>query len=282
MKLARPGKTAGRRTRTAMPNVARTIETPSKKADRISATSNTDRRREAGIRRPSGGISQPGLKVMHGLRAWRAFILLSACAHLLPASSRVLYRPAAGNRPPQISIKGEIVQADLEAFTAIAETARQEAVTFMASRGTSTPPPGMEFVNVALDSRGGNIWAAMSIGRIIRRYSFATRVEVGASCVSACVYLLAAGQGRYVGGRVGVHRPHLQNDGVTSARAEKAQYASINAQTRQYLEEMNLPTSLHVRMMQTPSDRVTWLSAQDLSTYGLTRMIPPSPRPAVP
>jgi len=197
---------------------------------------------------------------------WRAFILfLSACAYVLPASSRVLYRPAAGNRPPQISIKGELVQADLEAFTAIAETARQGAAK----------------VNVALDSHGGNIWAAMSIGRIIRKYAFMTRVEVGASCVSACVYLLAAGQGRYVGGRVGIHRPFLPNDGVTSARAKKAQYAGINAQTRQYLEEMGLPTSLHDRMMRTPPDRVAWLSAQDLSTYGLMRMEPPPARPTV-
>ncbi|WP_422823523.1 ATP-dependent Clp protease proteolytic subunit [Variovorax rhizosphaerae] len=140
----------------------------------------------------------------------------------------------------------------------------------------------MGSVNVALDSPGGNVWVAMSIGRTIRKYAFTTRVEVGATCVSACVYLLAAGQARYVGGRVGVHRPYLQNDGVTSARATKAQYAGVNVQARQYLEEMNLPTSLHDRMMQTPSDRVTWLSAKDLSTYGLTRMNPPSPRPAVP
>ncbi|SEB21922.1 hypothetical protein [Variovorax sp. YR216] len=220
---------------------------------------------------------------MHGLRIWRASIcFLSACACFLPASSRVLYRPAAGNRPPQISIKGDLVQADLEAFTAIAETARQGAATFMANRGMSAPPPGMGFVNVTLDSRGGSIWVAMSIGRIIRKDSFMTRVEVGASCVSACVYLLAAGQGRYVGGRVGVHRPYLPNDGVTSARAKRAQYAGIHAQTRQYLEEMGLPTSLHDRMMQTPPDRVSWLSSQDLSTYGLTKMIPPPSRPAVP
>ncbi|MEJ8853570.1 hypothetical protein WKW79_03270 [Variovorax robiniae] len=220
---------------------------------------------------------------MHGLRAWRAAIcFLSVCAQVLPASSRVLYRPAAGNRPPQISIKGEIVQADLDAFTAIAGTARTDAATFIAGRGKGTTSPGMGSVNVTLDSLGGNVFVAMSMGRIIRTYAFATRVELGARCVSACVYLLAAGQGRYVGGRVGVHRPHLQNDGVTSARATKAQYAGVNAQARQYLEEMGLPTSLHDRMMQTPSDRVTWLSAHDLSTYRLTTMIPPSPRPAVP
>ena len=198
----------------------------------------------------------PGFVV--GLKTWRALIFsLSAFAYFLPASSSVLYRPAAGNRPPQISIKGELVQADLEAFTAIAETARQEDPR----------------VNVALDSHGGNIWVAMSIGRIIRKYAFMTRVEVGASCVSACLYLLAAGEARYVGGRVGIHRPYLPNDGVTSARAKKAQYAGINAQTRQYLEEMGLPTSLHDRMMRTPPDRIAWLSAQDLSTYSLMKMI---------
>ncbi|MBB3181899.1 hypothetical protein [Variovorax sp. Sphag1AA] len=208
---------------------------------------------------------------MQRLKIWRtSTLLLSAYACFLPAAASVVYRPAAGNRPPQISIKGDLVQTDIETFATIAETARQDAATFM--------PNGL--VNVTLDSRGGNIWVAMSIGRIIRKYSFMTRVEVGASCVSACVYLLAAGEGRYVGGRVGIHRPYLPNDGVTSARAKKAQYEGINAQTRQYLEEMGLPKSLHERMMRTPPDGVNWLSAQELSAFGLTKMIPPPPKPA--
>ena len=220
---------------------------------------------------------------MNRLQTWRACIFfLGACACLLPASSRVLYRPAAGNRPPQILIKGELVQKDIEAFTAIAETARQDAATIKANRGPAAPKPGGESVNVTLDSRGGSIWVAMSMGRIIRKNSFMTRVEVGASCVSACVYLLAAGESRYVGGRVGIHRPYIPNDGVTSARAKKAQYDGINAQTSQYLEEMGVATSLHDRMMQTSPDRVTWLSEQEMSTYGLTRMALPSPRPAGP
>ena len=218
------------------------------------------------------------------VRTWRApiILLLAACAFHVPAWSRIHYRPAAGNRPPHILIKGELVQADIEAFTAIAETARKDAAAFMASKGIDTPPPGMGFVNVAIDSRGGSIWVAMSIGRIIRKYAFTTRVEVGASCVSACVYLLAAGQGRYVGGRVGIHRPYIPNDGVTSARAKKAQYEGINAQARQYLEAMGLPASLHDRMMETPPDRVTWLTEQELSTYGLMKVGPPPPRAAAP
>lgn len=216
------------------------------------------------------------------VRIWRTTIIfLGAFACVLPALARIHYRPAAGNRPPQILIKGELVQADIEAFSTVAETARKDATAFMASRGIDTPPPGAGFVNVAIDSRGGSIWVAMSIGRIIRKYSFATRVEVGALCVSACVYLLAAGQGRYVGGRVGIHRPFIPNDGVTSARAKKAQYEGINAQARQYLEEMGLPASLHDRMMETPPDRVTWLTEQELSTFGLMKMGRPPPRPAV-
>ena len=151
-----------------------------------------------------------------------------------------------------------------------------------ASAATDTRPTGRGSVSVVLDSHGGNIWVAMTMGRIIRTHSFTTRVEVGASCVSACVYLLAAGSGRYVGGRVGVHRPYLPNDGVTSARAKRAQYAGINAQTKQYLEEMGLPASLHDRMMQTPPDRVAWLSARDVSNYGLTTMTQMPSSPAMP
>ncbi|MBS0341363.1 MAG: hypothetical protein JSS56_12615 [Proteobacteria bacterium] len=180
----------------------------------------------------------------------------------------MIYTPGAGNRPPQILVKGELVQADVEAFTTAAQTAR------------TTPGGGAGHVNVVIDSRGGNIWAAMTIGRIIRKNAFMTRVERGASCVSACVYLLAAGEGRYVGGRVGIHRPYIPNDGVTSARAKKAQYDGINMQSRQYLEEMGVSAALHDQMMQTPPDRVTWLSEHDMATFGLTKMVAPPPRPA--
>jgi len=216
-------------------------------------------------------------------RNWRTVaVFLGAFAVLLPAMSRVFYQPGAGNRPPRILIKGELVQADLDAFPAIAKTAREDAAAALASNGTSAPPLGKGTVNVMLDSRGGSIWVAMSIGRIIRANAFMTRVEGGASCVSACVYVLAAGQARYVGGRVGIHRPFLPNDGVTSARAKKAQYEGINAQASQYLEEMGLPKSLHERMMRTPPDRVAWLSAQELSIFGLMRLAPPPPGPALP
>lgn len=223
--------------------------------------------------------TQAGLMKIHKRLACHGIIaMLGTCAFALPASSRVIYRAGAGNRPPAITIKGELVQADLEAFRAAAETAQQEAATSSArDADPRRPRPGP--VNVNLDSRGGNIWVAMSIGRVIKQYAFMTRVELGSSCVSACVYVLAAGQGRYVGGRVGIHRPYLPNDGVTSARAKKAQYEGIHAQSRQYLEEMDVPASLHERMMQTPPDRVTWLSEQDLSTYGLTQVVRPPPKP---
>lgn len=191
---------------------------------------------------------------------------------VFPPRPRAFCTGGAGNRPPQISIEGQLAQQDLEVFTFFAEKARVDAAS--AAKGAQLVGRGS--VSVALDSHGGNIWVAMSIGRLIRKYSFQTRVEVGASCVSACVYLLAAGSGRYVGGRVGIHRPYLPNDGVTSARAKRAQYAGINAQTRQYLEEMALPTSLHDRMMRTPPDRVALLSAQDVSKYGLTTLRVPS------
>jgi len=137
-------------------------------------------------------------------------------------------------------------------------------------------PFGACDVLVAAQRRSG---IGVSIGRVIRQYAFMTRVEFGASCVSACVYLLAAGQGRYVGGGVGIHRPRLLNDGVTSARTRQAQYAGVQAQTRQYLEEMNLPASLHNRMMRTPPDQVAWLTPHELTAFGLTKMIPPVPRP---
>lgn len=76
---------------------------------------------------------------------------------------------------------------------------------------------GPERPRVLIDSPGGSIAPALSIGRLIRARGLDVAVahavggrptEAGAGCASACVLVLAAGVGRGVGpgARVGVHR----------------------------------------------------------------------------
>jgi hypothetical protein len=65
------------------------------------------------------------------------------------------------------------------------------------------------YLFVILNSPGGDIAAAMKIGRLIRKSPGRTMVEGTATCASACVLLFGAGISRIVfdGGKIGVHRP---------------------------------------------------------------------------
>lgn len=64
---------------------------------------------------------------------------------------------------------------------------------------------------VLLDSPGGNVSAALEMGRLLRRISAHTVVDGGASCSSSCIFLLAGGVERnvFLNGRIGLHRPRF-------------------------------------------------------------------------
>jgi len=48
-----------------------------------------------------------------------------------------------------------------------------------------------------LDSRGGDIEAAMGIGRLFRKHETQVKIEVEGSCYSACIFLLAGAVERF-------------------------------------------------------------------------------------
>lgn len=66
------------------------------------------------------------------------------------------------------------------------------------------------FASAELDSRGGSVNAAMSIGRILRNEGAGASVNQGSVCLSSCVLILAGGVTRSFLGKVGIHRPYLE------------------------------------------------------------------------
>ena len=64
---------------------------------------------------------------------------------------------------------------------------------------------------VILDSEGGDVVSALTIGRLIRARNFETDVTNNALCASACIFILAAGVDRSAYGRIGIHRPHYDD-----------------------------------------------------------------------
>ena len=122
---------------------------------------------------------------------------------------------------------------------------------------------------IDVDSSGGSVFAAMEIGRMLRRERASIYVGANASCISACVFVLMGAVERDVSddARLGIHRPSLgapdrapQGEGLVDAMA---------AGVVLYAEEMHVPRAIVDEMMSIQSDRVKLLRSSDLAAYGI-------------
>jgi hypothetical protein len=145
-------------------------------------------------------------------------------------------------------LRGEILPQDL---LALSQRARE---------------PGLV---LRLDSRGGQLTSAVAIGRLLRAMKAAARVEAGASCLSACVLVLAGAPYRSVapGAVIGLHRPHDDDDARLPAQVLHDKQARLQAFVKAYLREVNVPTTLFESMQQAPNGRM--LPPSELAWYGL-------------
>lgn len=125
---------------------------------------------------------------------------------------------------------------------------------------------------VFIDSLGGNVAAAMAIGRMIRKERLALNISEGHECVSACVMVLAGAvnRGRY--GKVGIHRPFfalpIGSQPLTSDNV-RSNYQKMLQELRAYLREMNVSERLADDMLAIDPADVRYLSINQLDDYGL-------------
>ena len=68
---------------------------------------------------------------------------------------------------------------------------------------------GPNLGTLIIDSPGGNVVAAMNIGRMLRNARMPISIPKGKECVSACIMVLAAAVERNYGGKIGIHRPYF-------------------------------------------------------------------------
>ena len=120
-------------------------------------------------------------------------------------------------------------------------------------------------IHVDVDSAGGEVFAAMEIGRLLRRDQASISVGHGNACISACVLVLMGATARSIAAdaRVGIHRPSLGKSGthdLVDAMSEPiAVYAQQTTGSRKIVDAM----------MSIPSRRVRFLTPADLATYGI-------------
>jgi ATP-dependent protease ClpP protease subunit len=160
-----------------------------------------------------------------------------------------------------IEIRGGITWADTKRVDAVI---RQSVVK-----------PGLPFeLEVWLDSKGGDVEAAMAMGRLIRKRTTQVLVMRGgaggdAICVSACVLVLAAGSQRIaLGNHVGIHRP-FSTTSVSPVKDVRANYAALATKMKAYLEEMGMPGRLYEEMMRIEPQYVRWLPTNECTELGL-------------
>lgn len=146
-------------------------------------------------------------------------------------------------------VSGEIMQKDAEELL---------------SRGEEAA--AAESRVVVLNSTGGNLNAALSMGRQFRKMNFDAFLLHDAVCYSACVFILASAIDKTVKGNVGIHRPYFLASGTGSIADE---IKELKSRAEEYLEEMNIPVRLVEDMFSVEPSSMRILTNEELSNYRL-------------
>jgi hypothetical protein len=123
-------------------------------------------------------------------------------------------------------------------------------------------------------SDGGDIDAAMDIGRLMRRLGVFAIIDKNDQCMSACVFAFMGGERRSVAGRLGIHRPffpHTQN-----LPDRQARFRYLQKVLKDYVEEMDFPSSLYEAVMLVPPESLKILAAAELKNFYLDGISPSS------
>jgi hypothetical protein len=125
-----------------------------------------------------------------------------------------------------------------------------------------------------LASDGGDVDAAMDLGRLLRKLGVFTIIGKNDQCLSACVFAFMGGERRSVAGRLGIHRPFLPVTLDTPDRQARFRY--LQKTLRNYIEELDFPASLYEAVMGVPPESMHILAAAELKRFYLEGISPSS------
>jgi hypothetical protein len=215
---------------------------------------------------------------------------LSAQAPAVPAELAPILPAFDPDRPggtpaPDIATPMEVLRQPL--------TVELAAGGALAVTGTILPGSAAQFAaqlarygeyvtSVVLDSPGGSVADALEIGQLIRDTGLATRVADGALCASSCPLVFAAGRERLAGPRaaIAVHQIYAAAPGdaslaarLTAAGNAMSDAQTMTAQISRYLAAMGVDAEIWLRALETPPDRLTYFSSDDLTRLKLATRI---------
>lgn len=139
-----------------------------------------------------------------------------------------------------------------------------------------------EYVKVVvLDSPGGSVDDAIRIGTLLHVEGLATEVKAGALCASSCPLVLAGGVVRKASEQaaIGVHQiyaalPAGQRPTGLQAGDAMASAQRTTAAITRYLEITGVDPAVWLHALETPPDRLYYLTPEELVKYRLaTEMV---------
>lgn len=141
-------------------------------------------------------------------------------------------------------------------------------VTYVRNQLNSAPKAAQSCI-VSFDSLGGDVEAAIELGRFLRARNATTLVPANATCASACVLAFLGGAQRQALGRIGIHRPY-SSDLSSSVGQSEHSYTHVNDLVKSYFLDINVPAELLTAMNGIPPDEVMWLSASEAARFHIT------------
>ncbi len=134
------------------------------------------------------------------------------------------------------------------------------------------PPKGLGTVgrSITFNSSGGDVLAALEIGRAIRKAELWANLRHSDRCASACVFALLGAVHRTIGvhgtisGEIIVHRPYRVNDGQPMTVQE---LQSFETMIRAYVREMNYSDRLVDLMLAVPPEQGRLLNRNELREF---------------
>jgi len=234
---------------------------------------------------PPSGNSGPAAAKLSVTRRLAALIMRARCIVQFAALGAFLLVCHTANADVTVEHQDQL---RLPTFLLISGTITKADVPVV-SNALSRQKASVPEVMVFLDSGGGDVDAAMEIGRLIRnRVSVAGTADkmqfvlgatvnsplhprVATYCASACVLILCAAKERLGGPRIGIHRPYSVRQGPSDQDwMRSAAYASVATKLKDYLQEMAMPAGLFEEMMRVPADGVRWLSGAEQAAFRLS------------
>ena len=134
---------------------------------------------------------------------------------------------------------------------------------------------------VVLDSPGGSVMDALSIGALIQEKGLATKVAAGHLCASSCPIIFASGSERIASGAsaIGVHQIYAASlgEGAVNALAiagvAMSDAQSTTAAITRHLTKSGVDPALWLHALDTPPDRLYYFSEEEMQRFKLVTQL---------